>query len=190
MKYLTRWLLPCIFALLAYSASAQERPKKMRTYNVTIFTATNPGKIHGLLYQVSDSSIVVIDDDQRISVPAKSIQSLKIKRKAAVGRGAAVGALTGFGLGAMIGLASGDDECPQGSICIYQATAGEKALGGGIVLSGGGALIGLIIGSVSRAEKIIINGDPNTFLHNLETIKKYAGRVSAEQVKLKESDSK
>ena len=116
MKYLTLCLLPCILALLAYSASAQDRPKKMRTYNVTIITATNPGKIHGLLYQVSDSSIVVIDDDQRISVPAKSIQSLKIKRKGAVGRGAAVGALTGFGLGAIIGLASGDDECPQGSI--------------------------------------------------------------------------
>jgi hypothetical protein len=90
-----------------------------------------------------------------------------------VGRGAAAGGLTGFFTGAIIGLASGDDDCPPGQTCYFQATAGEKALAGGLVFSAAGTIVGVIIGASSRAQKISIDGDQKTFQSKKGEISKY-----------------
>lgn len=164
----------CLVGSYASGYCQQPPKKKLKIYNAIISTSVQNQILRGILLEVRDSSITLISKEERVLVPATSIAVIKIKRKAAVGRGAAVGGLTGLGLGFIIGFASGDDECPPGTWCIYQATAEENALAGGVVLGTGGTIIGVIIGAVSRAEKIKINGDPRIFQNNLEKMKKYA----------------
>lgn len=163
----------CLLGLCAVCNSQQPAEKKLKVYNAIITTAQQKQKLKGVLLDVQDSSVTIISMDKTMRVPATSITDIKIKRKGAVGRGAAVGGLTGMGLGFIIGLASGDDECPQGSWCIYQATAEEKALAGGLVFGLGGSIVGVIIGGVSRAEKIDINRDLKVFQANVERMSKY-----------------
>ena len=109
-----------------------------------------------------------------MSIPSNSIKNIKFKRTASVGRGAAVGGVTGLFLGLIIGFASGDDQCPPNTFCIYESTAGEKALAGGLVLGAAGSIVGVIIGASSHTQKIKINGDQKIFLTEREDIRKYA----------------
>jgi hypothetical protein len=172
--YQIRTLLTmCLLSFCTAGRGQQTAEKRLRIYNAIISTPEQQQKLRGVLLEVHDSAVTIISKDVAVRIPATSIREIKIKRKAAVGRGAAVGGLTGFGLGLIIGFASGDDQCPPGSWCIYQATAEEKALGGGLVLGAGGTIIGVIIGAASRAEKIKINNDPRIFRNNLERLKKY-----------------
>ena len=129
--------------LLTFHADVigQARVQKIRIYNSIISTVFLGEKHKGPLLEVTDSSITILSRSGPMSIPSNSIKDIKFKRTASVGRGAAVGGVTGFVLGLIIGLSSGGDECPQGSICIYQATAGEKGLAGGLVLGGVGSLV-------------------------------------------------
>jgi hypothetical protein len=58
---------------------------------------------------------------------------------------AAIGMLVGGTIGAVAGLAEGDDECRPGSWCIMMFSAGEKATMGFI----GGGLLGALVGAVA-----------------------------------------
>lgn len=151
---------------------SQPSPKP-RKYT-TIITSTVRTKTKGNLLDVSDSSILVYSGKMQMRIPASTINRIKIKRTAAAGRGALTGGLVGFVAGAVGGFVSGDDDpCPQGSWFCDPLTAEEKALGFGLVFSLGGALIGTVIGSVSKVELITVNGDQNVFLNNADKLRKY-----------------
>ncbi|MGE0399400.1 MAG: hypothetical protein AB7T06_21990 [Kofleriaceae bacterium] len=76
-------------------------------------------------------------------------------------RGAGEGFLTGAGIGAglgvLVGLADGDDPpCDDSghSWCLFNMTAGEKAILGGILLGGLGSIVGLAIGAVHGSDTV------------------------------------
>jgi len=167
-------LIICIYILASYASSYGQSNKKLKVYTANISTLQGE-RIKGVLDEVRDSSLFVLTANQRTKIPASAIQDIKIKRKGAVGRGALLGGLTGFGLGAILGLADGDEECPPGPwTCTSTLSAEGKALGMGIVFGVGGAVTGLIVGSLSRRQLVTINGDQGSFKGNLETMKKYA----------------
>lgn len=152
---------------------AGQRVQKAKVYDAIVSTVFQGKNYKGPLLDVNDSSVTILSKGTPVPIPVNSIRALKFRRKAAVGRGALVGGITGLGLGAIIGSASGDDECPQGSICLYEANAGETALAGGLVFSGVGTVVGVLIGSLSSKEKITINGKREILQANQQKIKEY-----------------
>ena len=161
--------------LLTFHADVMGQPRgqKIKIYNAIVSIVFQGPKYKGPLLEVLDSSITILSKGKPTSIPSKSIKDIKFKRTASVGRGAAVGGLTGFFVGLLIGLGSGDDECPPGQTCYFQATAGEKGLAGGLVFSAAGSIVGVIIGASSSAQKIKIEGDQKIFQTKREEISKY-----------------
>jgi len=68
--------------------------------------------------------------------------------------GLGLGLLAGIGSGIVIGLASGDDHCPPGGFCLFQFSAGDKAILGGIVLGGAGLVLGALLGAVAGSRDV------------------------------------
>jgi len=108
------------------------------------------------------------DRFETIKLHINDIETVKIRRKGRIGRGVLFGALGGFALGGIIGLASGDDD-PNN--CFFCLSAGDKALLAGIPLSIVGAGLGALIGSLKV--KIPINGNISNFNRNKSKLRKY-----------------
>lgn len=115
--------------------------------------------LEGALYQVADSSILIsnslITEDYLSnnftisSLNISDIESIAIRRKGTFGRRVLVGTLTGFAVGAIIGAASGDDPpCQSGEWCLFDFSAGEKAMMAGVGLGIIGAGVGAAVGSI------------------------------------------
>ncbi|HSK19537.1 MAG TPA: hypothetical protein VK912_10360 [Longimicrobiales bacterium] len=88
-----------------------------------------------------------------VHVPMATVTELSVSRGARPAgaralRGAGFGLLIGAGSGAVIGFASGDD--PGGFISF---TAEEKALMAGTLMGGAGAVVGAVVGLLSRGEQ-------------------------------------
>jgi len=166
-------LAACLLTFYA-DVVGQPRAQKIKVYNAIITTVFQGQNYKGPLLEVKDSSLTISSKGGPVSIPSNSIKDIKFKRTASVGRGAAVGGLTGFFTGAIVGLASGDEECPQGSWFCTEVTAEEKALGGGLVLGAVGSVAGVIVGALIHTPKIKINGDQSIFLAKKEDIRKYA----------------
>ncbi len=92
-------------------------------------------------------------------VPYTEIESVFIKRKGAAGRGALIGAATGFFTGFIIGLAGGDD--PED--VWFHMTAGEKGIALGLTGAVAGTLIGAVFGALS-GNKFHIQSRKSNFL--------------------------
>lgn len=79
------------------------------------------------------------------------------------GRGALEGAGIGFAIGAVagavLGLADGDDECPDTGWCFFVFSAEEKAVLGGATFGSIGGLVGLVVGAVSGSQFVYSYGD-------------------------------
>ncbi len=73
-------------------------------------------------------------------------------------RGGAIGLLVGAGVGAVIGLASGDD--PSGASCFLICTASEKAAIGAVIFGGVGAIIGYVIASSGKHDRLLVSVGP------------------------------
>ena len=71
-----------------------------------------------------------------------------------MGRGVAIGAAVGIGVGILWGLASGDDPpCSGGLDCVVpRFSAGEKAFFRAFILAPVGALAGLLAGGLTTSE--------------------------------------
>ena len=73
-------------------------------------------------------------------------------------RGGAIGLRVGAGVGAVIGLASGDD--PSGASCFLICTASEKAAIGAVIFGGVGAIIGYAIASSGKHDRLLVSVGP------------------------------
>ena len=71
-------------------------------------------------------------------------------------RGGAIGLLVGAGVGAVIGLASGDD--PPGTF--WGITASGKAAIGAVIFGGVGAIIGYAIASSGKHDRLFVSVAP------------------------------
>ncbi len=154
--------------------SQETIPLKKKTFKVTIYDRQS--QIHqGYLQNIGDSSLTLIQSSTQFGgtgngelIQYPEITSIAIKRKGSASRGVIYGAVGGFVIGAIIGLASGDDPVvpPEedfwGFSNMFRLTAVQKAVGGGLLLSGAGAAVGGITGALIK-KKFTINGNKENF---------------------------
>ena len=182
-----KWLLFC-YMLLPFQNfifSQETIPAKKKTYKVII--QDQQSRVHqGYLQNIGDSTLSVIQYPAHFGgtgngdlIQYPDISSMTIKRKGNATRGAIIGALSGFLIGTIIGYASGDDPAIPanedffGIGNAFRLTAGQKAIGGGILLAGAGAVVGGVTGALIK-KKFMINGKKENFdamrMHTLEKI--------------------
>ena len=113
-------------------------------------------KATGTVRESSGGGLTLELDDHRADPRVRTIDraqinqlDLSVRRKRNFVRGLGIGGLTGGTLGIFAGLASGDDECRRGEFCIFELSAGDKAvlgaLGGGLLGGAAGLLIGGLV---------------------------------------------
>jgi hypothetical protein len=95
-------------------------------------------------------------------------------------RAAGIGLLAGAVTGAVVGLASGDDQCnPNYSFCLFVFSAGEKAAFYGITLGTIGTLGGAVAGAASPSESwepgAMVFGSPRVGVHLVPAGRRGAG---------------
>lgn len=81
-----------------------------------------------------------------------------VDRRRGAREGLGVGALVGVLAGAVIGLSSGDDECGD-DLCLFQFSAGEKAVLAGLGLGVAGSLAGMLVGAAIGSRDVYELGD-------------------------------
>ena len=164
------------------SLNAQDTIRKNKIYRTWISLNSEPFNTKGVLYELRDSSILVssslviqdysTDRFETEQLYINNIETIKTRRKNRVWKGVLIGAVSGFAVGGLIGLISGNDPpCDPHSIICIRFTAGEKALIAGIPLSVGGAGIGALIGSIKV--QIPINGNINDYNKNKNKLREY-----------------
>lgn len=114
-----------------------------RGHQVTAVGVAAPGGI--TFYDKANGGMVPSQEIVRIEETSHGLGAAQ-----GFGIGAGIGVLTG----AVIGLSSGDDECNDDQFCIFEFSAGEKAVIAGIALGGLGGLIGLVVGAAKGTTTI------------------------------------
>ena len=177
-------------------SQADDSIKEIKKHVPSLATIhTTEGKtLKGWFYKSDDNNIVLLPEKYKkfnsaslanaeiksntINIDVEQIQSISLRKKNSVLKGA----LIGFGIGALTGviagLASGNDpvqpyyssnQDPYGIgnffVSInnsFALTAGQKAIGGAILLGGTGAIIGTIVGAMAK-KKFIIGGNKKVY---------------------------
>jgi len=160
------------------SLNAQDTIHKNKIYRTWVSLNREPFKFKGVLYEVSDSSILVsrsivikkntIDRSEMVNFNISNIETIRTRKNNNIGKGILIGTLSGFVVGGAIGLISGAD--PPDSF--FRFTAGENAILNGILLAYVGADIGGVIGSFKV--KIPINGSINNYNRNKNRLRGYS----------------
>lgn len=151
--------------------NSQNKINKIKTHKVWI-TLVDGSKEKGILYSADGDFFKIMNNNSfdvtnLMSIEANKIEIIKIRRKGKVGKGAWVGALSGAGLGILIGFAAGDDD-PG----FLSSTKEEKAIGLGIALGVLGTGVGALTATAKK--KIIINGKTLNYEQQLEEIQSYS----------------
>ena len=152
-------------------------------YKITV-KKSDKSKFSGLLWSVEENKITVIEsydiqDYQLQQIPiievyAHEIEKLKLRKKGGIGRGVGNGASIGFATGALLGLISGSDSCDPNKICLFETSAEDKALGGGIFFGLVGGAVGAIINAIPKS--VTINSSMDQFKSNQTRLKGYSYR--------------
>lgn len=163
------------------SQRSDKDEKRLKIYKTWISLNNESKTVKGVLYSITDSSILVstslIKEDyttgnfQTTTLNFKNIDLVKTRSKNSVLKGAVIGTVAGFFLGAIIGFIEGDDDPAE---VLFPSTAAQNALGNGVVLAIGGAGIGLLCGSIKI--KIPINVNTREFNSNKRKLEKYTIR--------------
>ena len=142
---ITTLLLCCCLG----SLKAQDYGKKNNKFKTWITLLDEPYEVNGILYALKDSSILlsnyktysefIVDNNPTIELRVDNISLIETRKRNRMTKGIIIGAVSGFAVGGLIGLARGDD---------MDSSAGEKAIKGGISLAIPGALIGMLVGTV------------------------------------------
>jgi len=160
-----------IFSIqLVYAQTENEFEKKKEKKFIAAIKPTDGTVTKGEITGINENSIHI----KNLSPYSyNQVQTISVKRKNSVLRGALIGLGVGIASGVLVGLASGDDkeqpyypysQDPYGIGNLFVAiensfamTAGEKALYGGIGLGVTGAVAGAIIGAVTK-KKFTLGG--------------------------------
>ena len=159
-------LVILLLGVTLFTVNAQ----KIKPYQARV-TLINESKVKGILFTANEDGLVLMETnlvDTVAFVDSKDIEMLKVRKKGSIGKGAWIGALSGAALGAIIGFADGVDPPDCWMMC---ATAGEKALIGGLSLAIPGAGVGVLVGSGSKKFKVA--GEKGNYLSILPEVKTY-----------------
>ncbi len=112
----------------------------------------------GELIAVKPSSLLLLNSlsGADVSIEVSDISAIRVVKKSRAWAGLGFGALGGAAMGAIIGLASGDD--PQREDFwgnMFRFSAGEKALWTGFALGVVGGVVGLTVGALAGTDKTI-----------------------------------
>ena len=172
MKWFLFFSLLLPFQNIAFTQ--QNTRSNNKIFKVSIYDQQSQSR-QGFLQNINDSSLTLSQASIRYGETGKGrliqypdISSMTIKRKGNAVRGIIIGALSGFLIGTIIGYASGDDPAIPanedffGIGNAFRLTAGQKAIGGGILLAGAGAAVGGVTGALIK-KKFTINGKKENF---------------------------
>ena len=163
-------ILACLISLLmlATACKAQNIDSIRHIIFKTKITGTDGITTSGYLHSVSDTGLSImrtenhaysaIDRGYLTNLNPERINSVSIRRKNQIGRGLAIGALTGAALGIITGVVGSSGESEEG----FHFGAGAYALGGMI----GGAAIGGVLGvafSLS-SKRYKVNGQESKYV--------------------------
>lgn len=175
MKWFLFFSLLLPFQNIAFTQ--QNTRSNNKIFKVSIYDQQSQNH-QGYLQNMEEGSLTVNQAPLKYGEPGKGkliqypdISSMTIKRKGNAVRGIIIGALSGFLIGTIIGYASGDDlaipanEDFFGIGNAFRLTAGQKAIGGGILLAGAGAAVGGVTGVTGALvkKKFTINGKKENF---------------------------
>jgi len=160
-----------IFSFQLVNAQTENEPAKKKEKNFIATIKSIDGTVtKGEITGINENSIHI----KNLSPYSfDQVQTISVKRKNSVLRGALIGLGAGVVSGVIMGMASGSDKLQSyysygqdptglGNLFVgienaFAMTAGEKALAGGIGLGVTGAITGAIIGAVAK-KKFIIGG--------------------------------
>ncbi len=156
---------------------AQTYPSEVKVYNVKIYFYGYKKPIKGTFFTYSDSTITIINTKSKTAISSGSykivdysineITELRVRRKGKIVSTAMIGGLICGSTGALIGLASGDDE-PG----LLSFTAEEKAGLIGVPFFVIGSGIGAIAGCSYSV--ISIEGESESIVLNQKKLDKYS----------------
>jgi len=181
-------ILSTIYFILPYAAIAQQNDdQKVIIHKIWIDRYDIERTHKGVLYEVQDSSILVSNslfaedytyDNTSIfvEVPVSNIETIRLRRKNNIGRGALISGLSGIGIGAISGWMSGDDPPCDGCFIDFSMTAQAKARARAILFPFPFAIVGALAGSLKT--KFKINGDMTNYQKYLSTLREKSVRVS------------
>ena len=163
-------------AFISFRLMAQVGSFDRPIYPVTIYLNSGHAP-EGEILETGDTAVTLmlkkaetVHPDAHMYVPVSEINTIDISTKHSTGKGVWMGALIGFGTGALIGLASGDD---QASDSFIRFTAGEKALMFGAILSFPGMIIGAIAGTTTHLV-IPIRGKQENYAQHRSKLVEYS----------------
>lgn len=152
------------------NAQSPAHPKKPKPFRAMIWT--NNQLNYGFLKSINDTTLqlsrkrIPFTNNETLTIPGTiyhymDIEKIKVWKYGKVGRGIGLGALTGLGVGAVIGLISYEKPEPNAFFNL-DFGPGFSALTGALV----GALPGAIIGGIAGTKKLRFNINRNKFLFN------------------------
>ena len=152
---------------------------KIEIYKTWVTLINSPSAEEGVLYEIKDSSIlvsssVVLEDYytrkfETINLHIDKIEMIKTRKKGTIGKGVWIGALSGFAVGAIIGVVANNG---QVSVVGTPVSSGVSAFAVGIPSAAVGAGVGALVGSFKV--RIPINGDMNNYMMQKKKLKKYS----------------
>jgi hypothetical protein len=144
--------------------------QKVKTYNVWV-TLADQQQLKGTLYAANEEALVILGEDlTQVKFVPENILILKVRRAGGPGKGAWIGAVSGFVAGALVGYASASGS--DGDIISDDAVS----IGSGIVGAPIGALIGF--GVSSGKTTYTINGNRDTYNTILPRLQEYIPQKS------------
>jgi hypothetical protein len=179
------FLILLLLLSISLGTNAQAIPPSKAAYYNWIYLNNSSRVLKGIILATNDSSIQFINKSFLASgkvmasyqvqvIPISTIESIKYRKRNSLAKGTLLGAAGGAAAGALIGYASGDDECqPTGGWldCLFVYSAEEKAGLGAILGIMPGMSIGLLLGS--RRETIHIKGEQQVYNLTRDELKNY-----------------
>ena len=159
-----------ILFVFSVSLNAQNKKGKIKVHKAWV-KLMDGTKTKGVLYAADSTGVTIsnsIPTNYLNTIGVNDIEEIRIRKKRNVGKGVWIGALSGATLGAISGLASGDDN--SGGWFSY--TKEEKAIGTGVFLGIVGVGVGALAGTYKK--KIVVNGNAATYKNYLGLIQSYA----------------
>jgi hypothetical protein len=141
---------PLLVAQQPFPMEPDQRVRISSSGQRGVFVVQTVGSGELMLVEVASGRVLTISNG---SITRLDVSRGARPRSAAFGRGFTLGFTGGALVGIATGIAAGDDVCPPSSWCLFQMSAEEKALAGGIGFGALGGLAGGIIGAAWPGER-------------------------------------